>query len=484
MQRWSKRALLAYLFVGTAALATMLSYAIFSHKAADASTAPDHAELSDTWIFGAAPFVLLLLAIAVLPLLRSTAHWWESNPHRYAVSMTAALLAVLYGICNDGISVAAVRLEHAVLLEYIPFIVLLLSLFVVAGSIRIQTPLRGTPLHNALILAIGTLIASFFGTTGAAMILIRPLLASNAHRTQRAHTIVFFIFLVCNCGGTLLPIGDPPLFMGYLKGVPFFWTLSLWKEWMVVSLIVLAVYFALDFFLSRKEIAPSNTQTAPTPFRIEGSSNFLLLLGILAAVILVDPSRDIPGTTFRPFLYMRELLMLAILGVSLRCTHKSVRDANQFSWSAIVEVAAIFIGVFVSMQVPLEVLRWSGPTLGLTHASHFFWTTGFLSSMLDNAPTYLVFLEVAKTIPADATHTMVPLTEGFVREDLLTAVSLGAVFMGALTYIGNGPNFMVRSIAEASGTRMPSFFSYAFWACVVLIPAFLCASFLIPSLKP
>ena len=469
-----ERFLYAYLIAGTMVLLSLLVTAVL------ARSDDPHAIVPQTlaWMLGAAPFALLLLAIATLPLLKSTAHWWESNTHRYAVSLTAALLAVAYGLFNDSVGIAATRVEHAVVGEYVPFIVLLLSLFVVAGGIRITTPLRGTPSHNALILTAGTLAASFFGTTGAAMILIRPLLVSNAHRTHRAHTVVFFIFLVCNCGGTLLPIGDPPLFMGYLKGVPFFWTLTLWREWLAVSAVVLAVYIAIDMWFVRRE-----TRSAPPsssePFRIEGGLNFLWLFGILAAVVMVDPSRDIPGTSIRPFLYLRELLMLGCMALSLRCTRKATREANQFSWGAIIEVAAIFIGIFVSMQVPLEVLRESGPALGLTQASHFFWTTGFLSSVLDNAPTYIVFLEVAKTLPLDATHTMIPLTEGFVREDLLTAVSLGAVFMGALTYIGNGPNFMVRSIAESSGTRMPGFFSYAIWACVILIPSFLFASLFI-----
>ena len=470
------RAIVAFVLLGSTALLGLLCLAGFIQ-----ADLPHAGALpSATWPIGVAPFVLLLLAIATLPLLRVSAHWWESNLHRYAVSLMMAILAVGYGVAVDGTAVAATRLEHAVLFEFVPFIVLLLSLFVVAGSIRIETPLRGTPFHNALLLGAGTLAASIVGTTGAAMILIRPLLVSNAHRKHRAHTVVFFIFLVCNCGGSLLPIGDPPLFMGFLKGVPFFWTLSLWKEWLAVSLFVLAIFIAVDFFFSRRESVAPSLKDAPKSVRMEGASNLLLLLGILAVVVLVDPSRDIPGTSIRPFLYLREFLMLGLLGLSLSSTKSSVRAANGFSWGAIVEVAAIFLGIFVSMQVPLEVLRWGGAELGLAEATQFFWATGFLSSLLDNAPTYLVFLEVAKTIPADASHTMIPLTQGLVREDLLTAVSLGAVFMGALTYIGNGPNFMVRSIAQSSGIAMPSFFSYAFWACVVLIPAFMLTSLILP----
>ncbi len=472
----ASRTLRAFIVFGSGILLAMLAAACVLTPHAPTNLAP----LSAHWPLGVAPFVLLLLAIAVLPLIGATSHWWESNLHRYAVSLFVALLALLYGVATDGVTSTAARLEHAVLLDFVPFIVLLLSLFVIAGSIRIETPLRGTPLQNMLLLAVGTLAASFFGTTGAAMILIRPLLVSNADRAHRAHSVVFFIFLVCNCGGSLLPIGDPPLFMGYLKGVPFFWTLSLWREWLAVSLLVLAIYGAVDWFLWSREARQAQPTRTPARWHVEGAPNLLLLLGILAAVVLIDPSRDIPGTTLRPFLYLRELIMLAFLGVSLRCTPRSVRTANGFSWSAIIEVAVIFIGIFISMQVPLEVLRHHGGALGLTHASHFFWATGSLSSLLDNAPTYLVFLEVAKSIPSDATHVMIPLTHGSVREDLLTAISLGAVFMGALTYIGNGPNFMVRSIAHASGVQMPSFFSYALWACVVLIPAFIVASVFIP----
>ncbi|MHC4247244.1 MAG: sodium:proton antiporter, partial [Planctomycetota bacterium] len=294
-------------------------------------------------------------------------------------------------------------------------------------------------------------------------------------------TVVFFIFLVSNIGGTLLPIGDPPLFLGYLRGVPFDWTLVLWKEWAFLGVILLALYWIWDTIVVRKEtpLDAALDDAIRRPLRLTGSVNLLLLLGVVFAVALLDPSKPIPGTEIHAFPFCRELVMLGLAGASLALTPSGIRAANRFNYHAIVEVAALFVGIFLSMQVPLAVLKANGAELGLESPTHFFWLTGILSSFLDNAPTYLVFFQTAESMTPAAGEGILDLQNGgHIREDLLTAISLGAVFMGANTYIGNGPNFMVKSIAEQSGVRMPSFFGYMVYSVIVLIPAMIVVNLL------
>ncbi len=465
----------ALAILGTVALLMLLC---FAPKSTEHAT--DATKLSASWWIGTLPFAALLGAIAVFPLLPRVAHWWHSNLNRYLVTLCASACALLYIGVTSGMSGVGAALEHAVPHEYVPFMSLLFALYVIAGGMRIETPFCGRPRENLSILAMGALCASFVGTTGAAMILIRPLLDSIRQRKHRAHSIVFFIFVVCNCGGALLPIGDPPLFMGYLRGVPFLWTMSLWKEWLLVNGALLALYFAIDSWFMRREDASALSTTAPGRFRLDGAINLPLLALACAAVAMVVPGATIAGTTFVAPEFAREGILWALALASWLLTARSVRQANRFEFGAIIEVAAIFVGIFIAMQLPLQVLTAKGSSLGIESPYAFYWVTGALSSFLDNAPTYVVFFEIARTLPHLADEAYVTLSTGMIREDLLTAVSLGAVFMGANTYIGNGPNFMVKAIAESDGVAMPSFFGYMAWSIGVLIPLLIVAEFFFP----
>jgi Na+/H+ antiporter NhaD/arsenite permease-like protein len=428
------------------------------------------------------PFVGLLLCIAVLPLVQRTAHWWEHNRNRLIVALGFGVLTLsYYAMAYEARKVVSV-LEHAVVAEYLPFMVLLFSLYVISGGICLKGDLAAHPATNTAFLAVGALIASFVGTTGASMLLIRPLLQTNAERKHVKHTVIFFIFLVSNVGGCLLPIGDPPLFLGYLKGVPFLWTLSLWKEWAVMCGMLLAVYYVWDTLAYRHEESRDivRDETERTPLILSGKQNLLLLLGVVLCVALVKPGESFLGLGFHSFPFLRELLMLALVVLSLKFTDKQVHADNQFTYHAIVEVAALFIGIFICMQAPIEILRASGATLApyLSSPARFFWATGVLSSFLDNAPTYVVFFETAASMTPDAAPGVLRLADGTtIMPAMLTAISLGAVFMGANTYIGNGPNFMVKSIAERSGVKMPSFLGYMAYSVGILLPLFVLLTF-------
>ncbi len=424
------------------------------------------------------PFILLLGAIAVLPLVPKASHWWEFNRNRLLVAATLGGLTLLWYLTQRGAEAALHTIEHAMLDEYVPFIVLLFSLYTISGGIRIECDLRAHPMVNTAFIGIGGALASFIGTTGAAMLLIRPLLETNRERRHVAHTVVFFIFVVCNCGGCLLPIGDPPLFLGYLRGVEFFWTFNLWKEWLFVNAVLLAVYYAWDrFYAYRREsledIARDETQLRP--LRIAGLGiNGLLLVGVILSVAFLDPSKALPGTSWHPPKFLREIVQLALVGLSLSLGSLEIRRQNHFNYHAILEVAALFLGIFICMQPALAILNAHGSQLGIDTSHKFFWITGTLSSVLDNAPTYVVFFQTANAMSHDPGPGILQLLDGnFIREDLLIAISLGAVFMGAMTYIGNGPNFMVKAIAESSGIRMPSFFGYMLYSVVILVPIFL-----------
>ena len=418
------------------------------------------------------PFTLLLGAIAVLPLMEQTSHWWEKNLNKFYVAVILALIALLYlSVLHPQGSVgrAAETLRHVVISDYIPFIVLLFSLYTISGGIRIAGDLPAHPLTNVAFLAAGGLLASFIGTTGAAILLVRPLLETNAERKRVAHTMVFFIFIACNCGGLLLPLGDPPLFLGYLNGVDFLWTLSLWKSWLFINTLLLALYFALDHFYhypreEQKDVAADETQVRKLTF--SGLwPNALLLLGIILSVALLDPAKAFPGTAWHPWLYLREMVQLALVALSLATGPHTVREANNFDYLAIIEVGVLFIGIFVAMQPALEILHVRGATFGIDTSHKFFWASGWLSSVLDNAPTYLVFFKTAQSLSSAAQ----PSVAG-VAENLLSGVALGSVTMGAMTYIGNGPNFMVKTIAERAGVKMPTFFGYMLYSFLVLLP--------------
>lgn len=434
-------------------------------------------------LWAVAPFVGLLLSIAIFPLIPNIAHWWESNQHRLVVSLGFAAATVFYYLLTAGGEKVLDILDHALMQEYIPFIVLLFSLYVISGGICLKGDLAAHPITNTAFLAVGATIASVIGTTGASMLLIRPLLQTNSERTHVRHTVIFFIFLVSNVGGCLLPTGDPPLFLGYLRGVPFLWTLTLWKEWAFACSILLAIYFVWDWIAHKCETPRDvdRDETQRTPLTLKGTRNLGWLLAIVLTAALIKPGEPVPLLGFRAFPYFRELLMLLVTAVSVKTTSRNIHEDNRFSYHAILEVAALFVGIFICMQAPIEILKTSGATLQpfLSSPDRFFWATGILSSALDNAPTYVVFLQTAAAMtPADAVHT-VTLSDGSrVLIESLTAISLGSVFMGANTYIGNGPNFMVRSIAEQSGVKMPSFFGYMLYSGAILIPVFILISIL------
>jgi Na+/H+ antiporter NhaD/arsenite permease-like protein len=459
------------ILTGTAILAGLIVRAFTLGESAGHAAAPVPRPL-----FTVLPFIGMLLSIAILPLLPRTHHWWEQNRNKLVVALAFAGVTLLYYLRVDGFAGAVEVLDHALLREYLPFIILLFSLYVISGGISLQGDLPAHPATNTAFLGVGALIASLVGTTGASMLLIRPLLQTNSERKHVAHTVIFFIFLVSNIGGCLLPIGDPPLFLGYLKGVPFTWTLGLWKEWAFCSGLLLALYFCWDTRAYRTETGRDivRDEAVRVPLALRGKINLLWLAGVVICVALVDPHKALPGLGVRPPQLAREVLMLALVGLSLVTTPAGVRAANRFNYVAILEVAALFIGIFIAMQPPIEILNAQGAALGLTQPWQFFWATGMLSSFLDNAPTYVVFFETANAM----THAPGPgviqlLSQHFIRADLLVAISLGAVFMGANTYIGNGPNFMVKSIAEQSGVRMPSFFGYMLYSGLILIPVFL-----------
>jgi len=453
------------------------------HAAASHGEAPHAPEHAPPALYAVIPFVALLGAIACLPLIGRTEHWWESNLHRFYVAAALAVVTLAYYVAHAGVGSALTALDHAILGEYIPFIMLLFSLYTISGGIRIAGDLPAHPATNTTFLAAGGLLASFIGTTGAAMLLVRPLLETNSERKHVTHTVVFFIFVVCNCGGCLLPIGDPPLFLGYLRGVEFLWTLHLWPEWLFVNGVLLAVYFVWDRFRCYPKEAVRDISLDET--RVRGLKfsglwpNALLLLGIVLSVALLDPSKAVPGTQWHPPKYMREIVQLGLVGASLLLGSAAVRRANRFNYHAILEVAALFFGIFICMQPALEILHVRGSQLGIDTPQKFFWITGALSSVLDNAPTYVVFFETAKTLPVAEGGTAVALAPGgAIEQSLLVAISLGAVFMGAMTYIGNGPNFMVKAIAEKSGIRMPSFFGYVLYSGFVLLPILALTSWL------
>ena len=470
------------------------------HAAADA----EHPTLHEPPLWTVLPFVLLLGAIALLPLIHTTSHWWEHNRNKFMVAAGLAIVALVYYLILHEFPVASHWPAHsiishnpeganfattlavignAMLSEYVPFIVLLFSLYTISGGIRLEGDLAARPLTNTIFLAVGGALASIIGTTGAAMLLIRPLLETNRERQHVKHTVVFFIFIVCNCGGCLLPTGDPPLFLGYLLGVPFLWTLMLWKQWLFINVSLLVIYFVWDTFIAhpkerRRDDIRDETQIRP--LRFAGVwPNAVLLLCVIITVAVLDPGKPVPGTTWHPWMYLREVVQLALVGLSLLLGSVRIRTANSFNFGAIIEVAALFFGIFICMQPALQILELRGDKLGMLHPWQFFWASGSLSSFLDNAPTYVVFFETAKKVTSsNPTLFADPTTIAGVFQPLLIAVSLGAVFMGANTYIGNGPNFMVKSIAESSGVKMPSFFGYMAYSIAILIPLFILTTFL------
>src|SRR5881296_4242539 len=436
-------------------------------------------------VWSAIPFAGILLSIALFPLLAPV--FWH---HHYA-KVSAAWSVVLAGPFVLGYGVPAVHeLAHVAVVDYVPFIILISTLFTIGGGIYVRGSLRGSPATNCVLIAIGTVLASWVGTTGAAMLVIRPLLRANRARRHRAHTIVFFTFLVANVGGALTPLGDPPLFLGFLHGVPFFWTFALWKEILFTAGAVLGAYLCFDLYWWRREDALLRARPAGAgePIRVEGWHNFFFLGGVLAAVILSGTVHlgevTILGVAQQVQNLVRDAFLLLMLAASWRTTPRRVREENQFTWEPIREVAILFAGIFATIIPVLAMLRVGeqGALAFVIRAvrepAHFFWASGILSSFLDNAPTYLTFLSTAlgRLYPGvaerEAIHRLIAENHAF-----LQAIATGSVFMGANTYIGNAPNFMVKSIAEEAGVPMPSFFGYILrYSLPVLIPVFALAT--------
>ncbi|MBT2322582.1 sodium:proton antiporter [Variovorax paradoxus] len=441
----------------------------------------DGSTLSPLW---GLPFAGILLSIALMPLLAPSL--WHHHYGKLSAAWALAFLVPFAAIY--GVSVAGAQLVHALVAEYIPFIILLTALFVVAGGIHIRGNLHGAPGLNTAILAIGAVLASLMGTTGASMLLIRPLIRANDNREHRAHVVVFFIFIVSNVGGSLTPLGDPPLFLGFLKGVEFFWTArNILPDTLFVVGILLALFYAIDRWYYRKEgVLPVDPTPDTSRIGFDGAVNFWLLAGIVFFVLLSGVWKspigfDILGTAVGLPGIVRDVGLIAITLLSLKITAPQVHADNVFGWAPMAEVAKLFAGIFLTIIPVIAMLKAgvNGPfgavvsavtrPDGQPDAAMYFWATGILSSFLDNAPTYLVFFNTAGG-DAQALMTTYATT--------LAAISAGAVFMGANTYIGNAPNLMVKAIAESRGVPMPSFFGYMLWSGAILVPLFILSTFI------
>jgi len=424
-----------------------------------------------------APFCLLLLSIAVLPLVAS--HFWEKNRNKAVIAFSLGFPVALFFLYYDR------DVLIRTFLEYGAFIGLLGALFIISGGIYIRGSFKGTPLVNTAFLGVGAILANIIGTTGASMLLIRPLIRANHHRHHKVHTIIFFIFIVSNCAGILTPLGDPPLYLGFLKGVSFGWTARLFPQFLTVMIFLLSLYYFVDSYCFRKETVGHKTSgdepVLSEHFGVEGRRNFIFLVLIAGVslfsgyvlyhlpgpVLFGEPFGSVLSQVFQVFSF----IVLAVM--SYKVTSKKVHEKNHFSFAPISEVAILFAGIFAAMIPALVLLETRGETLGVGSAWQFFWLTGALSSFLDNAPTYLTFTSLAKGVLNLTSDGLKELMTHPVGMKYLAAISCGAVFMGANTYIGNGPNFMVKAISEHAKIKMPSFFGYMMWSVGILIPLFL-----------
>ena len=431
------------------------------------------------------PFAGILLCIALFPLVKPT--WWEE--HQAPVVLAWSLAFIVPFVMGFGAHHTAEAVLECIINDYLTFIVLLFGLFCVAGNITLEGDLAGSPRINVGLLLFGTLLSSWVGTTGASMLMVRPIIKMNSWRKRKRHIMIFFIFLISNIGGCLTPIGDPPLLMGFMRGVPFFWSLRLLPILAFNAAVLLFVFYHLDMRAYRKDIAEGRKPDISKPgteIRIAGLHNLIFLAAIVVAVLLSGALPSLPlfrnaDGTVRGIPILGEVtltwpavieiaIILASAWLSFRTTSAKVRTENHFTWGAIKEVAILFIGIFITMQPALMILKANGASLGLDSPYQMFWATGALSSFLDNTPTYLVFLTTAGSLGfTEGIATAL----GTVPAKMLVAISCGAVFMGANTYIGNAPNFMVKSISDENGVRMPSFFGYILWSLGFLIPVFI-----------
>jgi Na+/H+ antiporter NhaD/arsenite permease-like protein len=418
------------------------------------------------------PFVGLLLAIALLPLFAG--HFWDKNANKALVAALFSLPVVLE-LASFGPAGLHQLVEKGQ--EYLSFILLLLALFVITGGIVVRGSLSGTPLVNTGIFGLGAVLANLIGTTGASVLLIRPVLRANAPRERKVHIVVFFIFIVSNCGGLLTPLGDPPLFLGFLKGVPFEWTLSLWKEWLLVNGALLVLFNVWDQrVLDQEELERPGSQLEEVmhhaPLRVEGLHNAAFLAGVVALIFFA-------GRANLPY-GVPQAAMAGLAATAFFVTPERLRRDNGFAWGPIVEVAVLFAGIFVTMAPALLLLNTHAASLGVREPWQFYWASGSLSSFLDNAPTYLTFSAAAAGLHGlslEGRYLAELLAQGDSGARLVAAISCGSVMMGANSYIGNGPNFMVKAIAEQAGVRMPSFFGYMAYSMGILIPLFVVVTF-------
>jgi Na+/H+ antiporter NhaD/arsenite permease-like protein len=411
------------------------------------------------------PFILMLLSIALFPLFWN--HFWEKNKNKLYVAIVLSIPVIIYLLLN-GFSH---QLIHTMVFDYVPFLILLGALFTITGGIHLSGDIAAKPKVNALFLGIGAVLASLMGTTGAAMLLIRPVIQTNKERTFKVHTILFFIAIVANCGGLLTPLGDPPLFMMYLRGAPFTWFFHLAPEWFVTNILLLIIYFFVDAYYYKKEPASAITRDESNirPIKFEGKRNFIFLAGVVLAVAFLN-EQYLSFVNINPyFKFIREAVIILMAYLSMQFTSKLLRTSNNFTWHPIEEVAYLFLGIFITMVPCLLYLESNAKTLGIESASQFYFYTGMLSSFLDNTPTAVTFHSLALGLGENS-----GLLVAGISEQLLKAICIGAVFFGSMTYIGNGPNFMVKAVAEENNIKMPDFFSYIFkFSIIVLLPVFI-----------
>lgn len=422
-------------------------------------------------LFSTIPFVLMLLSIAIFPLFWN--HFWEKNKNKLIIAIILSVPAIIF-LMSTGLSY---KLYETLVFDYVPFIILLGSLFTITGGIFLSGDIEATPKVNTIFLSIGAVIASIMGTTGAAMLLIRPVIQTNKERKFKVHTILFFIGIVANCGGLLTPLGDPPLFMMYLRGAHFTWFLKLFPEWLITNFLLLIIYFIVDSYYHKKEPLQAiiADKTVIRPIRLQGKLNFIWLAGVVLAVAFLNGQYISFISSNHYYKFIREAVILAMAILSLTFTTKLVRESNSFTWEPIKEVAYLFLGIFITMVPCLLYLETNAKNLGIILPHQFYYFTGLLSSFLDNTPTAVTFHSLAMGLGEHSSSIVAG-----IPEELLKAISVGSVFFGSMTYIGNGPNFMVKAVAEENNIKMPSFFEYIYkFSLIVLLPIFIIVELLI-----
>lgn len=422
-------------------------------------------------IIALVPFILMLLAIAIFPLFWN--HFWEKNKNKLIIAIGLSIPVVIY-LLSAGLTE---KLIETIVFDYIPFIILLGALFTITGGIFLSGDIEAKPAINTMFLAIGAVLASFVGTTGAAMLLIRPIIQTNKERIFKVHTILFFIGIVANCGGLLTPLGDPPLFMMYLRGAPFEWFLKLFPEWIFVNIFLLLLYFIVDLFYYKKEdpTAIRFDKMNIRPIKIQGKRNFIFLVMVILAVAFLNEQYLSIINSNHYFKFIRESVILLAAYLSIIFTPKLLRVSNNFTWMPIQEVAYLFLGIFVTMVPCLLYLELNAKSLGISSPTHFYYYTGLLSSFLDNTPTAVTFHSLASGLGVTSSRVVAG-----IPEEILKAICVGAVYFGSMTYIGNGPNFMVKTVAEENNIKMPDFFSYMLkFSLIILLPVFIITQIII-----